>query len=108
MADLSEKTLRAFVIFKVWSDGLEIDHLETHSSFRRQGLMKELLLQLFLEHEDRFIWLDVSIHNKAAQALYRRLKFEKTGIRKNYYAPGDHALLLTRQPERGKRLELAQ
>jgi len=38
--------------------------------------------------------LDVAYHNEAAIALYQQLGFEQLSARKDYYGPGQHALIL--------------
>ncbi len=39
--------------------------------------------------------LEVAASNTAARALYERLGFQQTGRRRNYYAPGADALILS-------------
>jgi ribosomal-protein-alanine N-acetyltransferase len=42
----------------------------------------------------RAVILDVAYHNEAAIALYQQLGFEQLSARKDYYGPGQHALIL--------------
>ncbi len=57
-------------------------------SFRRRGYGEELLVSLFGEARKRgvnTVWLEVRTGNAPARALYGKLGFRETGIRKNYY-----------------------
>ena len=44
--------------------------------------------------EAHFVTLEVRRANLAARALYRKLKFEERRLRKNYYGPGEDAIVM--------------
>ena len=65
-----------------------------------QGLGARLLLALLEEAErrgQRSVSLEVRADNAAAQRLYARHGFVRTGVRRGYYAGGVDALVLTRR-----------
>jgi N6-L-threonylcarbamoyladenine synthase len=64
---------------------------------RRQGLARDLLLQLVAEARRRGageLFLEVRHDNEGAQALYTGLGFEVVGVRKRYYRGGVDALTM--------------
>jgi [ribosomal protein S18]-alanine N-acetyltransferase len=44
--------------------------------------------------------LDVRADNSAAVALYEKLGFERTAVRRRYYATGGDALVMIRDPHK--------
>jgi ribosomal-protein-alanine N-acetyltransferase len=54
----------------------------------REGL--EIVRQLGV----REVILDVAYHNEPAIGLYQQLGFEQLSARRDYYGPGQHALIL--------------
>jgi ribosomal-protein-alanine N-acetyltransferase len=65
-----------------------------------QGLGSRLLLALLEEsgrRRQRVVSLEVRADNQPAQRLYARHGFERTGVRRGYYAGGVDALVLTRR-----------
>ena len=64
---------------------------------RRQGVARKLLAQVSYDAQMlgcATASLEVAEGNAAARALYEDLGFRQSGLRKNYYAPGRHALVM--------------
>jgi len=64
---------------------------------RRRGIGADLVragLEMARQVGVRAVILDVAYHNEAAIALYQQLGFEQLSARKDYYGPGQHALIL--------------
>ena len=78
--------LRAVILYREIPHVWEISLLATAPSAKRQGVM-QLLLQHFLDARgrDRDVWLEVHEKNLAAQKLYEKLGFRRTGRRGQYY-----------------------
>ncbi|HTU00307.1 MAG TPA: ribosomal protein S18-alanine N-acetyltransferase [Candidatus Sulfotelmatobacter sp.] len=79
-------------------DELHINNLAVGPRWRRRGIA-EALLAAGLEQGRcqgaRRAVLEVRISNVGAQALYRKFRFEPTGIRRRYYAqPVEDALIM--------------
>lgn len=92
-----------------WTVGDEVHllNLAVHPRYRRRGVGRVLLgivLDAAREAGARLVTLEVHHDNEAAQALYSAHGFVQTGIRRNYYAPGKHAVVMTRYaPQMEKR-----
>ena len=67
----------------------EIIQLWVRSNFQKQGIATKMLTQLFTLLKNKYfvnqIFLEVMVSNTSAIALYKKLKFERVGLRKNYY-----------------------
>ena len=74
----------------------ELTYLSIHPSYKRKGLGKKLLKEIFKQCESfaiEKIHLEVSDKNLDAVNFYRAFGFETIGIRKKYYKDGSNALL---------------
>jgi ribosomal-protein-alanine N-acetyltransferase len=74
------------------ADEAEILTLAVHPVWRRQGLGRELLCaaaRLATARGGRTLILEVAAANFAARQLYDGLGFEKAGLRRAYYEPGE-------------------
>jgi ribosomal-protein-alanine N-acetyltransferase len=86
-----------------WSlfEHVHIQNLAVHPEHRRQGLGTFLLFQALEEGRARgatSALLEVRRSNGAAQSLYRRLGFEETGTRRDYYSlPREDALIFRKE-----------
>lgn len=83
-----------------WRVGDEIHllNLAVHPEHRRQGLGRRLLGLLLSAAEEagmKRVTLEVRQDNLPALALYEAHGFRQVGLRRNYYAPGRHAVLMT-------------
>jgi len=83
-------------VFHKQYDEAEIRYLSVHPSFKRRGLGKKLICEIFEECKKENInriFLEVSVNNKQALSFYEFMGFETTSIRENYYKDGSDALL---------------
>jgi len=68
-------------------------------AYRQRGVGELLLISVIkhaIEHNARFITLEVRFTNKAAQALYKKYGFVEVGTRRAYYTDNrEDALLMT-------------
>lgn len=98
-----------FCVGSVWyrplEVGFEIDYIEVESLHRKNGL-GTLLLQNFIadckNKIDKFknpnffeIWLEVSVLNIPAIALYEKLGFKPVHVRPKYYSDGSDATVMS-------------
>lgn len=75
----------------------ELENIVVAGTARRRGLGARLLAELIAHaraEQGSHIFLEVRESNQSARALYRKLGFEETGLRKSYYfdAPEDAIL----------------
>ena len=92
---LNNSILGVCVFHKI-HDEAEIRYLSVDPNYKRRGLGKKLIYNIFQECKDeniKKIFLEVSIKNKQALSFYDYLGFETIGIRKKYYKDGSDALL---------------
>lgn len=84
--------LAGFLIVSIAADEAEILTLGTETALRRQGVASALLTRMMENVADlgaTVIFLEVSVRNDAARALYERHGFVSEGLRKNYYNTPD-------------------
>lgn len=77
-----------FLMLRCMGPEAEILTIAVHPDHRRQGIAARLLAQMFRFARDTGIedvFLEVSIRNTAAKALYRAQRFARCGERKDYY-----------------------
>jgi ribosomal-protein-alanine N-acetyltransferase len=87
------------ILARVAADEMEVLTLAVAPEARRQGVGTNLLdtaMRLAVSHGARTAFLEVSVGNTAALALYARAGFTPTGRRPHYYADGTDALVLRR------------
>ena len=78
----------------------EIDSLAVDPKYRRLEIAKnliELLISRFIEQGIEKCSLEVNTTNTSAIALYVKLGFSVTGTIQDYYGPGRHAHVMTKQ-----------
>lgn len=85
-----------------WTVGDEVHllNLAVHPEQRRRGLGRQLLALLLRTAEQggaRLVTLEVRHDNLPAIALYEAHGFRQVGLRRNYYAPGRHAVLMEKR-----------
>lgn len=92
---------QGFILCSLLGEDIEILTFAVLPSYHRQGIGSGLLkaLQQFaIEQGKKHIFLEVKSTNTAARALYQKVGFIQTGLRKNYYHEQDKtfdALCLT-------------
>jgi ribosomal-protein-alanine N-acetyltransferase len=87
---------------RVMADEAEILTLAVALAVRRRGIATALLRAARAEIVARggaTVFLEVSVDNPAAQALYRRFGFFEVGRRQSYYADSSDALVLSMKIE---------
>ena len=92
---LNNSLLGVCVFHKIY-DEAEIRYLSVHPSYKRKGLGKKLIYEIFKECKNENInriFLEVSFKNKQALSFYDFLGFRTICIRKKYYKDGSDALL---------------
>ncbi len=70
-------------------DEAEVATIAVHPQFRRQGIARNLMqatLETCKELAVSRVFLEVRLHNEAAQALYHRFGFVVKDVRRGYYA----------------------
>lgn len=81
----------------------EITNVAVDRNFRRQGIARKLLQELFRQGKERGAFaytLEVRVSNLPAIGLYESLGFESVGIRKNFYEnPREDAEIMWRRWE---------
>lgn len=85
-------------------DEAQVLNVTIHPSWRRRGLGRWLLERALVDavrRGARRATLEVRRHNAPAIALYERMGFRRVGERKNYYGPGEDALLMEKELEGG-------
>jgi [ribosomal protein S18]-alanine N-acetyltransferase len=79
------------------ADECHVLNLAVHPEFRRQGIGVYLLNSAVTEAKAKrinVITLEVRRTNVAARQLYRKLHFEERRLRRNYYGPGEDAIVM--------------
>lgn len=97
-AAIPESAVRGFAGY--WYDGedAEIMDIGVGKTHQRQGIaeimMRHLIEQARAQGARRML-LEVSVENNAAMTLYRKLGFQRIGLRRRYYQPeGIDALVM--------------
>ncbi|MEO5666561.1 MAG: GNAT family N-acetyltransferase [Bdellovibrionota bacterium] len=89
-----------FVLYRDVGGEVEIMNLAVRRKGEGHGraLLEGFLATLFgpLSGSTHTVFLEVAAGNTAARALYEKLGFEKTGLRKSYYRNGDDAVTYAR------------
>lgn len=79
-------------------DEFSILNLAVDPDFRRHGLGRSLVRMVVEEASAAgasSVTLEVREKNDAARSLYESMGFTQTGLRKDYYAKSDHAIIMT-------------
>jgi len=91
-----------YLIVARYVDAWHVMNVAVDEPFRGRGVASQMLEQLFERTDDdveRGYTLEVRVTNDTAIALYRRLGFVETGIRRGYYTDNrEDALIMWRDP----------
>lgn len=79
------------LVYEKIYERIEIDYIVVFEEYRKKGIGSKLVN--YIKNND--ISLEVNVNNKIAIDFYKKLGFEKTTIRKNYYN-GEDAYLMCR------------
>jgi len=94
-----ENQLVAYIVPWFIADELQIANVAVLENFRRRGLARHLIMHvrdLAQRRNCRVAHLEVRRSNTAAWKLYESLGFQITTVRRNYYGPGEDALLMSK------------
>lgn len=82
------------------ADELHIGTVAVHPAWRRRGIARRLLEEMFWlarQRQCRRAYLEVRRSNVAAQKLYERLGFQFFGVRRGYYeAQNEDAIVMSK------------
>jgi ribosomal-protein-alanine N-acetyltransferase len=96
----AQPALQAFLIAHRIDREWELENIAVAPAARRRGLATLLIQELFRharENNSNSIFLEVRESNQLAHALYEKLGFTKSGLRKGYYqSPPEDAILYRR------------
>lgn len=70
-------------------------NIAVHPDYRRGGIGRHLMTAVIDAHPNRSVILMVQDHNTAAQHLYTRLGFVRTGYHPAYYGSGNPGIEMT-------------
>ncbi len=79
------------------ADECHILNVAVHPRHRRQGIAERMMEEAITEAVTKkasVATLEVRRTNLAARGLYRKFKFEERRLRKNYYGPGEDAIVM--------------
>ena len=98
--------VRGFSNYWLVHDEVHLLNIAVHLDHRQMGYGRQILehvLEFAIEHQCRFVTLEVRKSNEAALALYRRHGFESVGVRPAYYADNkEDAIVMLRDFQAGE------
>lgn len=77
--------LAGYMLSHVVLDEVHIMQIAVASGYRRRGIAETLSRNLISGRAGKLLLLEVRASNLAAQSLYEKLGFVRTGIRRKYY-----------------------
>lgn len=89
--------LVAFLCRWLVADESHILNIAVHPEIRRSGVGAQLIHAAVDEAKAKrvqLVTLEVRRSNLAARCLYRKFDFEERRLRRNYYAPGEDAIIM--------------
>jgi ribosomal-protein-alanine N-acetyltransferase len=96
--------LAGYLIVSRYVDAWHVMNVAVDPDFRRRGIAKTLLGELFaltLDDGRRGYTLEVRVSNAGAIALYEQLGFHSSGIRRGYYTDNrEDAMIMWRDAKR--------
>ncbi len=95
-------TTVAYLCFWIVFEELRIMNVAVAESMRRRGIATRLVRQALALARDQGVrraMLEVRVSNKAAIAMYERLGFSRTSVRRGYYvSPEEDAIVMEMEP----------
>ncbi|MGD0288349.1 MAG: ribosomal protein S18-alanine N-acetyltransferase [Candidatus Binataceae bacterium] len=92
-----EERLAGFLCRWLVTDECHILNVAVHPGLRRKGIAEQLMSNALAEAKvgkAQVITLEVRRSNLAARRLYRKFDFEERRLRRNYYGPGEDAIVM--------------
>lgn len=94
--------IAGYIVIWLVVDEAHIATIAIHPDYRGRGISRKLMAAALREavgRGARLATLEVRLSNQAAQAVYRRFRFEVVGARPRYYRDNfEDALIMTAQP----------
>ena len=107
--DPESKELVGYLVISRYVDAWHVMNLAVTESYRRRGVARTLLDQLFevtAADERRGYTLEVRVSNEGAIKLYEAMGFVARGVRRGYYTDNrEDALIMWRDPVATERAE---
>lgn len=92
---LKENVLIGFILYHIMGKDAEILTLCVHPFYQNQKIGHQLIQHMIKNTRQQNlhkIFLEVATNNKAALKLYQKNRFQKIGIRKNYYIQNEKGI----------------
>ena len=93
-----------YIVAWVVTDELHIGTIAVDESWRRRGIAKLLMDEVFkiaMARQCNRAYLEVRRSNESAQKLYERLGFQAVGVRPKYYTPQQEDAIIMARPLNG-------
>lgn len=98
VSDDDESDILGYCCFYYVMDEAEIPTVCVRNDMRKMGVGTEMLQGLLKKAEElklSSVYLEVRVSNEPAKGLYKKLGFEESGIRKNFYErPREDAIVM--------------
>ncbi len=96
-ADPADKPIIGFLCRWLIADECHVLNVAVLPELRRNGIAAQLVSAAIAEAKDSgadVVTLEVRRSNLAARQLYRKFDFEERRLRRNYYGPGEDAIVM--------------
>jgi ribosomal-protein-alanine N-acetyltransferase len=93
------RSIIAYTVLWFMSDECHIANLAVAAGYRNRGIggwLLKKIVKIAKNKSSAIIHLEVRISNREAIRLYENFGFQAHGVRKEYYADGEDALLMSR------------
>ncbi len=97
----SERVITGYLCRWLVAEEYHVLNVAVHPDFRQRGIGEALMIAAVSEARARkahLMILEVRRSNLEARKLYRKLGFEERRLRRNYYGPGEDALVMELDP----------
>ena len=97
--DLASGRIVAYGGIAVSGESADIHNIAVVEEFRRQGIARRLIARLERWAKDQGvseILLEMRVGNAEARPLYQSLGYREVRVRKDYYAPGMDAIVMSK------------
>jgi [ribosomal protein S18]-alanine N-acetyltransferase len=96
-----ERTIAGYLCRWLVAGEYHVLNIAVHPDFRQRGIGGDLMAEAVAEARARkaqLMILEVRRSNLEARKLYRKFGFEERRLRRNYYGPGEDALVMELDP----------